>query len=231
MKNLSAFVSGLPPELEYLSLLGNNFNGSFLFNSLVNHTRLTVFKLSSKVGIIQAQAESLWVPVFQLERLVLHNFNLGTTIPGFLVHQHACLSLSYLDLSLVHGLQALDISSNMIYNSIQEDIGSAMVFPKLWYMNFSSNQFHGTIPSSIGEMKGLDWLDMSSNGLSGQLPNTFWSGCYSLGLLKLSNNHFQGKIFPQHANFTRLNALYLDGNNFTGYIGEGLMNSRNLFDS
>uniref|UniRef100_A0A1J3JUY3 LRR receptor-like serine/threonine-protein kinase GSO1 n=1 Tax=Noccaea caerulescens TaxID=107243 RepID=A0A1J3JUY3_NOCCA len=258
--NLSAFVSGLPPELEYLSLLGNNFNGSFLFNSLVNQTRLKIFKLSSKVGTIQAQAESPWVPLFQLKKLELHNLILGSTIPGFLVHQH---DLFYVDLSynkltgkfprwlvqnntrlqyillnnnlltelqlprrVHHGLQYLDISSNMIYGSIQEDVG--IVFPKLVFMNFSSNQFHGTIPSSMGEMKSLETLDMSSNGLSGQLPKTFWSGCYSLVSLKLSNNQFQGKIFPEHANLTSLFELLLDGNNFTGCIGEGLLNSKEL---
>ncbi|CAA7013829.1 unnamed protein product [Microthlaspi erraticum] len=94
--NLSAFVSGLQPELEYLSLSGNNFNGSFLFNSLVNHTRLTVFKVSSKVGNIQAEAESPWVPMFQLKMLELQNFILGNTIPGFLFHQH---DLFYVNLS------------------------------------------------------------------------------------------------------------------------------------
>lgn len=51
-EDLSSFVAGLPSALEYLSLLDNNFNGSFLFNSLVNLTNLTVFRLSSKVGMI-----------------------------------------------------------------------------------------------------------------------------------------------------------------------------------
>ncbi|KFK43052.1 hypothetical protein AALP_AA1G072000 [Arabis alpina] len=50
--NLSSFVSGLPSALEYLSLLGNYFSGSFLFSSMVNRTRLTVFKLSSEFGSI-----------------------------------------------------------------------------------------------------------------------------------------------------------------------------------
>ncbi|KAG7653404.1 Leucine-rich repeat [Arabidopsis suecica] len=257
--NLSSFVSGLPSVLEYLSLLDNNFNGSFLFNSLVNQTRLTVFKLSSKVGVIQVQTESSWAPLFQLKMLHLSNCNLGSTMLVFLVHQHdlCFVDLSYNKLTgtfptwlvknntrlqtillngnsltklqlpmLVHGLQVLDISSNMIYDSIQEDIG--MVFPNLRFMNFSSNQFQGPIPSSIGQMKSLQVLDMSSNGLYGQLPNMFLSGCYSLRVLKLSNNQLQGKIFPKHANLTGLVGLFLDGNNFTGSLEEGLLKSKNL---
>ncbi|EFH65904.1 protein binding protein, partial [Arabidopsis lyrata subsp. lyrata] len=208
--NLSSFVSGLPPVLEYLSLLDNNFNGSFLFNSLVNQTRLTVFKLSSKVGVIQVQTESSWAPLFQLKMLHLSNCNLGSTMLVFLVHQHdlCFVDLSYNKLTgtfptwlvknntrlqtillngnsltklqlpmLVHGLQVLDISSNMIYDSIQEDIG--MVFP-------------------------------------------------NLRVLKLSNNQLQGKIFPKHANLTGLVGLFLDGNNFTGSLEEGLLKSKNL---
>ncbi|CAA7024323.1 unnamed protein product [Microthlaspi erraticum] len=80
----------------------------------------------------------------------------------------------------------------------------------------------------MGEMKSLETLDMSSNGLSGQLPKLLLIGCYSLVFLKLSNNRFQGDIFSEHANLTSLRYLYLDGNNFDGSVGEGLLNSEEL---
>ncbi|RID48889.1 hypothetical protein BRARA_I05364 [Brassica rapa] len=257
--NLSSFVFGLPSELEYLSLLNNNFNGSFLLNSLANQTRITVFKLSSTVSTIQVQTESSWAASFQLKILHLSNCSLGSNMLGFLLQQHdlCFVDLSYNNLTgtfpawllknnthlqtillsgnsftklqlptLVHGLQVLDISSNMIFGSVQEDIG--IVFPNLRYMNFSSNHFQGTIPSSIGEMKSLQVLDMSSNGLHGQLPKPFLVGCYSLKVLKLSNNQLQGGIFPNHANLTGLVGLYLDGNSFTGSLEMGLLKSKKL---
>ncbi|KAL1190955.1 Receptor-like protein 1 [Cardamine amara subsp. amara] len=257
--NLSSFVSDLPSALEYLSLLDNNFNGLFFFKSLVNQTRLAVFILSSKVGMIQSQTENSWFPLFQLKILKLQNFSFGSTVPGFLVHQH---DLFFIDIShnklkgafptwlvqnntrleilllhsnsltklrlprLVHGLQVLDISRNRIYGTIQEDVG--IVFPKLRYMDFASNHFHGTIPSSMGEMKSLFFLDMSSNDLYGQLPKIFLSGCYSLSVLKLSNNQFHGKIFPEHVNLTDLVFLFLDGNNFNGSLEKGLLKLKKL---
>ncbi|KAL0654439.1 hypothetical protein Bca4012_097130 [Brassica carinata] len=257
--NLSSFVFGLPSALEYLSLLDNSFNGSFFLSSLVNQTRLTVFKLSSIVSTIQVQTERSWAASFQLKILHLSNCSLGTNMLGFLLHQRdLCFvdlshneltgtfptwlvknntklqtillsgnSLTKLQLpSPVHGLQVLDISSNMISGSVQEDIG--IVFPHLRYMNFSSNHFQGTIPSSIGEMRSLQVLDMSSNGLHGQLPKPFISGCYSLKVLKLSNNQLQGGIFSNHANLTGLVGLYLDGNNFTGSLEMGLLKSKKL---
>ncbi|XP_013716483.1 receptor-like protein 1 isoform X2 [Brassica napus] len=257
--DLSSFVPGLPSTLEYLSLFDNDFNGSFWFSSLVNHTRLTVFKLSSKVGKIQAQDESSWLPPFQLKMLKLKRFDLGSAIPSFLAHQHDLrfIHISYSQLTgpfpgwlvqnntkleaiilnnnfltefrlptLVHGIQVLDISSNRIYGSLPKDIG--VVFPHLKYINFSSNHNHGTIPSSMGEMRSLELLDMSYNRLYGQLPKTFLRGCYSLMMLRLSNNQLQGKVFPRHANLTSLVLLYLDGNSFDGSLGKGLLNSKRL---
>lgn len=79
----------------------------------------------------------------------------------------------------------------------------------LTYMNFLSNRFQGTIPSLIGEMKNLQVLDMSSNGLYGELPITFLSGCYLLKVSKLSNNQIQGRIFrSKHANLTGFSCAF-----------------------
>ncbi|KAF3497647.1 hypothetical protein DY000_02058096 [Brassica cretica] len=80
----------------------------------------------------------------------------------------------------------------------------------------------------MGEMKRLELLDMSSNRLYGQLPTTFLRGCNSLSILKLSNNHLQGKVFPRHANLTGLILLFLDGNSFDGSLEKGLLKSKYL---
>ncbi|CAN8272651.1 unnamed protein product [Cochlearia groenlandica] len=257
--HLSSFVSSLPSAIEYLSLLHNNFNGSFLFNSLVNQTRLTVLRVSSKVGMVEVVAESSWVPMFQLKILKLQNFILGNSAPRFLVHQNKLcfVDFSYSHLSggflgwllqnntrlhtlflnnnllaklqlprIVHGLRILDISRNRISSSIQEDIGN--IFPTLISMNLASNRFHGSIPSSMGEMKLLEMLDLSSNSLSGKLPITFLSGCYSLKVLKLSNNQFHGEILSEDANLTSLTWLVLGGNTFTGNLREGLLKSKKI---
>ncbi|KAH0853685.1 hypothetical protein HID58_092965, partial [Brassica napus] len=69
-------------------------------------------------------------------------------------------------------------------------------------------------------MKNLQVLDMSSNGLYGELPITFLSGCYLLKVSKLSNNQIQGRIF-------RI-VLFLDGKKFSGSLGKGLLKSTNL---
>ncbi|KAJ0076439.1 hypothetical protein Patl1_35237 [Pistacia atlantica] len=92
----------------------------------------------------------------------------------------------------------------------------------------SKNCLEGNIPSSVGEMKRLNVLDLSSNNFSGELPNHFVDGCFSLELLRLSDNKFHGQIFPRQMNLTQLQSLYLDNNNFSEKIGDGLLNATSL---
>ncbi|KAJ4718468.1 putative Leucine-rich receptor-like kinase family protein [Melia azedarach] len=87
----------------------------------------------------------------------------------------------------------------------------------------SENNFEGSIPSSLGEMKRLKWLDLSTNNFSGELSTQFLTDCHLLSTLKLSYNNFQGKVFPQYMNLTNLQWLYLNNDNFSGKIEDGLL--------
>ncbi|KAK8679226.1 hypothetical protein V6N13_144688 [Hibiscus sabdariffa] len=63
--------------------------------------------------------------------------------------------------------------------------------PSLSYLNMARNHFHGSIPTSIGDMNSLQDLDLSDNQLSGGLPEHLSMGCSSLLSLTLSNNSLQ----------------------------------------
>ncbi|KAK0572102.1 hypothetical protein LWI29_026138 [Acer saccharum] len=101
--------------------------------------------------------------------------------------------------------------------------------PMLWNLNISINDFDGCIPSSIGDMKALNTLDLSYNKLSGGIPEHLANSCIYLQYLVLSNNSLEGQIFSA-ANFKLkyLMRLQLDGNHFFGKIPECLSNSSNL---
>ena len=65
-------------------------------------------------------------------------------------------------------------------------------FPNLIVLNMSRNVFDGCVPSSLGDLKSLEFLDLSNNNLSGQVPQELGVGCSSLFLFKISNNKLQG---------------------------------------
>nr|GMD65766.1 LRR receptor-like serine/threonine-protein kinase [Ipomoea batatas] len=86
----------------------------------------------------------------------------------------------------------------------------------------SWNNIVGSLPSSFGDLNSLGYLDLSNNNLTGELPQKLVTDCYFLYLLKLSNNKFQGQIFPGAIHTFELAVLQLDNNNFVGKIPDSL---------
>ncbi|CAH8363593.1 unnamed protein product [Eruca vesicaria subsp. sativa] len=92
----------------------------------------------------------------------------------------------------------------------------------------SNNGFHGDLPSSLGNMKGLEFLDISHNSFLGELPRSFIQGCYSVSISKMSHNKLSGEVLSISTNFTDIVVLLMDSNQFTGKIGQGLRNMQHL---
>ncbi|CAK9138566.1 unnamed protein product [Ilex paraguariensis] len=92
-----------------------------------------------------------------------------------------------------------DVFMNRIQGVVPFFIGS--ILPNLLLLNMSKNEFQGSIPPSLGDMRSLDLL---------------------------SNNNLQGQLLPAKSNLTRLVALFLDNNGFSGEISSGLLNNTNL---
>jgi Leucine-rich repeat (LRR) protein len=88
---------------------------------------------------------------------------------------------------------------------------------KLTYLNFSPSDLKGTIPSSIGLLTELVYLNFYENHLQGSIPS-------HIGLLKklktltLSANELTGSIPSSLGSLTGLNRLTLSGNKLTGSI-------------
>ncbi|KAI4353401.1 hypothetical protein L6164_002354 [Bauhinia variegata] len=85
---------------------------------------------------------------------------------------------------------SIDFSSNQFEGSIPEEM---MNFRALYALNLSNNALSGQIPSSIGNLKDLESLDMSNNSLEGEIPTQLASLTF-LSFLNLSYNHLVGKI-------------------------------------
>ncbi|RXI01437.1 hypothetical protein DVH24_014786 [Malus domestica] len=87
-------------------------------------------------------------------------------------------------------LTLIDFSCNNFSGSIPKEMGA---LKSLYLLNLSSNAFTGEIPSSFGNMQQLECLDLSQNKLSGQIPEQL-AKLNFLAVLNLSNNQLVGKI-------------------------------------
>ncbi|GLT25993.1 hypothetical protein SLA2020_010870 [Shorea laevis] len=87
-------------------------------------------------------------------------------------------------------------------------------------IDFSSNQFHGSIPDELGELNSLLLLNLSHNSLNGQIPSSLGK-LAELESLDLSSNKLEGRIPEQLTKLTFLSVLNLSHNELVGHIPEG----------
>ncbi|KFK37940.1 hypothetical protein AALP_AA3G050000 [Arabis alpina] len=102
---------------------------------------------------------------------------------------------------------AVDFSRNKIHGSIPESIG---LLKGLRVLNLSSNGFTGNIPSSFETLTSLESLDLSQNKLSGEIPPKL-GNLHSLEWINVSHNQLVGSI-PQGTQFQRQNCSSYEGN-------------------
>ncbi|GKV17781.1 hypothetical protein SLEP1_g28242 [Rubroshorea leprosula] len=110
----------------------------------------------------------------------------------------------------------LDLSNNHFTGKLLEDFGDKLL--GLQYLNLSQNQFEGTLPSSLGNMRDLAKLDLAFNFFSGEVPNELLVGCSNLQHLRLSYNRLNGQFFSSKFNLSTLLQLELNNNGFTGSL-------------
>ncbi|KAG9134127.1 hypothetical protein Leryth_004819 [Lithospermum erythrorhizon] len=120
------------------------------------------------------------------------------------------VNIKGLELELVKILRvftSVDFSSNNFTGAIPESIGN---LTSLYVLNFSHNSFGGSIPSSIGQLRNLGSLDLSKNNLTGEIPGTL-ADLKFLAALNLSYNYLSGKI-PQGTQFQTFSNNSYEGN-------------------
>ncbi|KAL3834387.1 hypothetical protein ACJIZ3_009123 [Penstemon smallii] len=102
---------------------------------------------------------------------------------------------------------SIDFSSNNFEGEIPETIGQLSM---LYVLNLSHNFFTGTIPESIGNLTQLGYLDLSRNQLTGEIPENLTRLTF-LSVLNLSYNKLVGKI-PGGSQFQTFSLESYEGN-------------------
>ncbi|CAN1184525.1 Receptor-like protein 43 [Linum perenne] len=87
-------------------------------------------------------------------------------------------------------------------------------------IDFSSNNFDGTIPQVMGKFTALQILNLSHNAFTSQIPSVL-GNLSNLESLDLSNNRLTGRIPKELADMSFLAVLNLSDNNLNGSIPIG----------
>jgi EIX receptor 1/2 len=115
-------------------------------------------------------------------------------------------------LGLKH-LAYLDLSFNHFF-ILPSFIGS---LTKLQYLNLSNTKMVGNIPHQLGNLSSLISLDLSLNELEGSIPKAL-GNMVSLVHLDLSSNNFEGTIPQTLENLHNLQVLNLSNNSISGEV-------------
>ncbi|XP_023640242.1 leucine-rich repeat receptor-like serine/threonine-protein kinase BAM3 [Capsella rubella] len=194
--NLPSSFSSLE-SLEYLSLSDNSFSGLFSLRPLANLTKLQVFKLSSKSEMIKVETEATWQPQFQLTVLVLGVCSLEK-IPSFLVYQKS--------------LRLIDLSNNRLSGNMPTWL--LVNNPELEVLQLQNNVF--TIFQMPTVVHNLQFLDFSTNSITGLFPDNIGRALPNLVRMNGSNNGFQGNLPSSTGEMVNITFLDLSYNNFSG---------------
>jgi len=132
---------------------------------------------------------------------------------GVTVNTEGCVTC--LDLngnSCIFG-DGLDGGNNLVGN-LPTELGS---LTNLTYLDLGYNQLKGSIPSELGSLANLTGLDLSNNQLSGNIP-TELGNLTDLSGLYLNNNQLNGSIPMEFGNLSILMELALNSNQLQGSI-------------
>ncbi|KAK1381342.1 Protein kinase domain-containing protein [Heracleum sosnowskyi] len=183
--------------LEYLDVSWNHLTG-FIPSELGNLTNLSILDLS-KNNLTDSIPSDIGI-LSNLIELYLYGNRLTGTIPSAL-GSLTKLELMYLSLNQFSGsldlhdanlthLKSLDVSLNFLTGSIPIFKCSG-----LQYLSLSHNSLSGNIPKELGNCYSLVELDLSRNNLSGSIPNNFRCLVH-LTFLELYDNHLSDTLPP-----------------------------------
>ncbi|XP_030971224.1 receptor-like protein 13 [Quercus lobata] len=226
--NISSLIVDLT-SLKYVDLSYNLFEG-LSFSLFANHSKLESFQFRCDNEKVEIEIEnSDWVPLFNLESLVISNCSLNKLshqLPTFLFHQH---SLRKLDLShnglkgpfpdwLFRNNTRLK-SAFLNHNSFTGHFHLSQCLNSTYAIDVSNNQLNGKLQRNIGEiLPNIQYLQLFNNSFTGYLPSSF-GNMSLLDTLDVSLNNFSGEV-PKDlfVGCSRLLILVLSNNYFDGHL-------------
>ncbi|KAD5961722.1 hypothetical protein E3N88_13195 [Mikania micrantha] len=214
--SLHPAIGGMLPRLVDLQLRDNQLSGP-LPPSICNCSRLRYFevavnKFSGKLIFDFSKLRDVYF-------LNLHDNLFGSNDPD---------EMKFIDsMKNCSKLLKLDLGDCNFQGVIPASIGN--LSSQLNFLRLQGNQLHGNLPTSIGNLVGLEMLSFGVNQFAGSIPSTI-GNLPNLGALYLSDNQLSGQIPDAMGNLSSLIKLYLSSNMLEGAIPSSLGNCHHLLD-
>ncbi|MBA0788891.1 hypothetical protein Gotri_026243 [Gossypium trilobum] len=216
-------------------VIGLDLSCSLLVGSLPPNTTLFHLQGLKRLNLAHNNFNDSSIP-FGLSQLVsLKDLNLSFSyFSGFIPSDISFLTkLTSLDLSEndqsfeSHSFEKLTRNLSELENLFLDSVNMSDVVPtsfknlssSLKQLSLSGCQLQGEFPSEIIQLPYLEYLDLSSNSVTGYLPNSNWSS-------EISN--FEGQIPDVFGNLNGLTTLHFFGCNFSGQIPPSIFNLTQL---
>ncbi|PQM38780.1 LRR receptor-like serine/threonine-protein kinase GSO2 [Prunus yedoensis var. nudiflora] len=244
---------GQMSNLEFINLRKNSLEGVISETYFSKLSKLRYLDLSFNSLVLNFSFD--WVPPFQLHQIRLGSCKMGPYFPKWLRTQKSYdwLDISDAGISdtipswfwdLQNKLVYKDLSRNQIRGNLRSELASnylnvswnqlegpiPSILPNVSILDLSNNKFSGSasfLCTSTTEESNLTNLDLSSNHVSGELPDC-WIHFRQLVFLDLSDNSLSGKIPTTMGYLFSIETLKLNNNRFVGELPSQLKNCRNL---
>jgi hypothetical protein len=196
--------SSLPSEIATLtSLLILDVRGNALNGTIPSEIgQLSALgKFDAAFNMIRGKIPRSIGGMIKLASLYLNNNNLTGEIPS--------------EIQFCRDLVILVLNSNELSSAVPSQLGA---LPSIEVIELESNIFiDSTIPTELGQLSTLLFLDIDGSGIVGSLP-TELGNLSALTVLRLGSSTLSGTIPTEFAGLTSLEVLHLNLNSLSGTL-------------
>ncbi|XP_044510198.1 receptor-like protein 6 [Mangifera indica] len=222
-------------KLTHLNLSDSNLFGLVPTEMFLLSHLISLDLSNSGLSMDQHGFNKLLQNLTEIRYLHLDSVDMSTVSTGSLVNLSSSLISLNLKNTQIQGkfpkeiflfpfLQTLILSTN------RDITGNLPEFNKcspLKVLDLFGCNFQGSLPSSLGNLTEITYMDLSWNGFTGQVPTSL-SKLVQLTWLSLTRNNFSGKFPDVLGNLNKLETIDLSFNNFSGQLPTSIFNVNGL---